>query len=122
MNSDDTKLVTVSMSSFERRYIFQSTLGKIRLSPEWTESAEFPPLSPRRAQSAALLVAKRMRPDVQDWRLDSISLKETFDGRRMYLVRFWRGDVNYGAIVPYLDIPVLMDGSAIEGLTRDQAK
>jgi len=40
----------------------------------------------------------------------------------MYIVRFWRGDVPYTGLPPFLDVPVLMDGLAIEGTTKERTK
>jgi hypothetical protein len=119
--NDDTEVVTLSLSQFEQvLYFFQATRGEIRRTPEWRQDSAFPPLSPRLAETAALLEAGRLRPDVQKWHRESISLQETWDGRWMYVVRLWRGDVAYTGLPPFLDVPVLMDGHAIEGATKER--
>jgi hypothetical protein len=118
----DTELGNLFLCDFENvLFFFETTHGEIRKTPEWKESAEFPPLSPRRAEASALQVAMKMRPDVQVWRFEEIRLLKTWEDRWMYLVRFQRGDVAVTGLPYFLDIPVLMNGRAIEG-TRSRRK
>src|SRR5690349_17206791 len=75
--SNDTEAINLSLSEFERvLYCFQVTPAVIRMAPEWKKNAPFPPLSPRRAEAAALLEARRLRPDVEKWHRDVIILSE----------------------------------------------
>jgi hypothetical protein len=116
---DDAKAGLFLLSNFEGvSYFFEATRAEIRRTPEWKGSVEFPPLPPRRAEAAALLVVRKLRPDVQKWSRESISLKQISGGRWMYVVRFWRGDVGLAGVPYYLNVPVLMDGHAIEGTLK----
>ena len=79
---------------------------------QWKPEAEFPPLSPRKAERAALQRAQQLRPDVKKWHRESICLHESGDDAWFYLVRFWRGDIVIIGLPSFLDVPVLMDGPA----------
>lgn len=118
-SAEDSEVVTLSLPDFEGTlYFFQTTRGSLRATPKWKTDAAFPPLSPRRAETAALKRAQQVRPDVQKWYRESISLMESGDDAWFYLVRFWQGDVGITGLPHFLDVPVLMDGRALPAITK----
>lgn len=86
--------------------------------PRWYAKAQFPPLSPRKAEAVALKEARQIRPDVRQWIRESINLVPLNDlvdnGHWYYLVKLRRGDIDSTGVLEYLDIPVLMNGRVAE--------
>ena len=122
-SAEDAELVTLSLPDFEGvLYFFQTTRGSLRATPKWKSDAEFPPLSPRRAEEVALQRAQQMRPDVLKWHRENISLQESDHDAWFYLVRFWRGDRAITGLPHFLDVPVLMDGRALPATTKPGKK
>ena len=122
---EDSEMVNLSMSQFEGvLYFFRTSRGSLRKTPKWNRSAEFPPLSPRRAQEAAWNRVRQLRPDVRSWYRESISLhpfgNSLYDFNTdewFYVVQFSRADVPVTGVPFYLDVPVLMDGRALTAST-----
>jgi hypothetical protein len=95
-------------------YSFGTTGATFKATPNWNKSDDFPPLSPRKAISAALGEAKRIRPDVSEWRAETVTLDE-IQNHWFYRVECARNDkVGTGIHLP-LTVPVLMDGTAVHG-------
>ena len=110
----DADIVTLGIPEFEGAlYFFQTTRGVLRQTPQWKPEAEFPPLSPRRAERAALQRAQQLRPDVKKWHRESICLRESAGDAWYYEVTFWRGDIAITGLPSLLRVPVLMDGQAL---------
>jgi len=111
--SADGPVAQLSDSDFEGvTYIFQTTRSSIRSTPKWKPNEEFPPLSPRKAEAAALGRAHQLRPDVSTWNTESICLNYIGDDW-FYLVKLWRADIAITGLPYFLEVPVLMDGNAL---------
>lgn len=121
----DSEIVNLGLSEFEGSlYFFRTSRGSLRKAAKWNKSAEFPPLSPQRAQEAAWNRVRQIRPDVRRWHRESISLHPfgnslyLFDTDEwFYIVKFSRADVPVTGVPYYLDVPVLMDGRAVPAST-----
>ncbi|WP_442506129.1 hypothetical protein SH528x_004957 [Novipirellula sp. SH528] len=98
-------------------------------APKWRDTEESPPISARRA--LAIATKERNRIDklldydrkVWSWKLKAISLKP-FDGGGWYwLVEFeqFAPNVSIVGMIPFLHIPVLMDGKTAVSKVRDLA-
>ena len=118
--------VTLSVSDFESStFHFQISRSELLQTPKWRDGRQFPPLSPRKAETAALRRAQQLRPDVSKWNLEEISLLRWAwpdDDRWYYLVTFWRGDIAITGLPYFLRIPVLMDGTAVQAVNRPEKK
>jgi hypothetical protein len=120
---DGDEIRTLSLPEFEGAlYFFQTAQSALAKTPRWRPQAEFPPLSPRKAEAAALQRAQQIRPDVRKWRRESISLHESGDGDWYYLVTFWRGDIAIAGLPYFLQVPVLMDGHALPATINPKKK
>jgi hypothetical protein len=111
-------------------YSFATTGPAFKATPNWNESEDFPPLSPRKAVFAAFEEAKRLRPDISEWRVETVTLDQ-LQNHWFYRVQFARNDRVPAAAVRYyssgftntnaieihlpLIVPVLMDGMAVHG-------
>lgn len=117
---DQGERVNLSLSEFEGAlYFFETTEAVLNAAPRWKKGSEFPPLSPRKAMAVALDEAKRIRPDVSKWNMESVSLSQHGDDEEecwVYCVRFSRGDIVITGLPFYLDVPVLMSGEAVRGI------
>jgi hypothetical protein len=112
--AEAAEMVTLCLPDFEGvLFFFQTTRGHLRKTPMWKPEVEFPPLSPRKAEAAALQRARQIRPDVIKWHLDSICLHESGDDAWFYIVTFSRGDIVTAGLPSFLQVPVLMDGEAL---------
>ncbi len=96
-------------------------------SPAWDDSAENPPVSAKRAVKLASAVKDSLVSDLErwEWELESTALKKhgdkwywivryqahLKDGHARTTKRKWDAPKN---IAPFLDVPVLMDGTAIK--------
>lgn len=110
---DDDFLGTRSNRFKDHSYDFDLTKSALAKAPHWQKDDEFPPLSPKKAQEIALVLAKSLRPEVTNWNLDRISLEPIGDTDWIYLVIFqdFSGPI-FG--VPWeLQIPVYLDGSTV---------
>ena len=118
--------VALSISDFESStFHFQISRSELLQTPKWRDSRQFPPLSPRKAEAAALRRAQQLRPDVSKWNLEGICLLRwawADDDRSYYLVTFWRGDIAITGLPYFLRIPVLMDGTAVQAVNRPDKK
>lgn len=100
-------------------YSFVTEWVVFKVTPNWNESDDFPPLSARKAASVALVEVKRLRPDVSNWTLESVTLSQ-ITRHWFYKVRYWRSDKVGSGIPSFLDVPVLMDGTAVHGAVSPQ--
>jgi hypothetical protein len=105
----------------ESSYDFRITKSALASAPSWDADADAPPLPPLMAHLIALTQAKKLRPEVTQWKLDSIRLEPVGGGRPdTYLHEGWIYVVTLqdlsGPIagVPWqLEIPVYFDGETI---------
>ena len=111
-------------------YSFGTSGNVFNATPNWNESEDFPPLSPRKAVFAAFEEAKRLRPDVSEWRVETVAL-DRLQNHWFYRVQFarnYRVPAGAGRVVSSgytntnpieihlpLTVPVLMDGTAVRG-------
>jgi hypothetical protein len=95
-------------------YSFCTKWADFSSTPNWNKTDDFPPLSVRKAVSVALHEAKRIRPDVSNWTLESVTLDQLI-GHWFYKVKYLRSDTVGTAIHESLEVPVLMDGTAVHG-------
>jgi hypothetical protein len=116
-------------------YSFGTTTSAFKATPNWNESDDFPPLSPRKAAFAAFEEAKRLRPDVSEWRVETVTLDGLWN-HWIYRVQLARNDrVPTGEVRVYssgytntnaseihlpLIVPVLMDGTAVHGVVSQR--
>lgn len=103
-------------------FYFDFESSALDSAPKWSAKADFPPLSPRKAEAVALNWAQSVRPDVTKWLLESISLEPRNglddDGCWYYVVTFSRGDIAVTGLPYFLRVPVLMSGRVVQALTR----
>ena len=79
-NGKRTDTVALGVSEFEGKvYFFETTEAVLNGTPRWKTNADFPPLSPRKAEAAARNEALRLRPDIEEWLLESIKLRKVLD-------------------------------------------
>lgn len=117
------EVVTLCLPEFERvLYFFQTTRGAMLKAPPWEASREFPPLSPRAAEAAALRRAMQLRPEISKWHRENIILRQWEDDYWYYMVTFWPGDVAITGLPSYLEVPVLMNGQAVEAKNKPERK
>ena len=105
--------------AFAKEYTFAVLEKVIKRSPRWPPDSENPPLAPRAAVRAAERIASRFvvaDPPFQR-RIATISLLPLEEDRWYWSVGFeWRptGVVGGTGIPNHLDVPVLMDGTAVQ--------
>ncbi len=99
-------------------YFFEATDVVLESTPKWRPHADFPPLSPRRAEAVAVAEAKRLRPDVPGWKLDNTELRQSYDDWWYYVVSLYRSDFIMGKPA-LMQVPVLMNGEAVHGTTEE---
>ena len=101
------------------------TKAAIANAPKWDDSRENPPVS---ARSAIRIATKeRDRIDallnydrkVWSWKLKAVSLKPFEAGGWYWLVQFEQFGPDIAGMVPFLHIPVLMDGEPAVDKVRD---
>src|SRR5689334_25210738 len=67
------EFVYFGASEFEGvTYSFATTGTDFKATPNWNEADDSPALSPRKAAYAAFEEAKRIRPDVSKWRVETV--------------------------------------------------
>lgn len=115
-HTDDDAVVELSYSDFYRQYLFCTTRGALRATPKWEPEAAFPPLPPKRAVEAAIRSVAYI--GVSSWNIEHIALKEAGEGRWMYLVRMTEADIAITGVPFFIEVPVLMDGVAVEASHR----
>lgn len=101
------------------------TQAAISRAPKWKDTEENPPISARRA----LEVAKKERDRIDlllkydrkvwSWKLEAISLKPFEGGGWYWLIQFEQTGPDIAGGVPFLHIPVLMDGRPAVSEVRD---
>ena len=108
--------MALDVSEFEGNvWFFETTEAVLNRTPRWETNAEFPPLSPRKAEVAARAEAQRLRPDVKVWSLDTVELRPVIDDCWCYVVGLHRGDIAITGKPYFLKVPVLMNGQAVQG-------
>jgi hypothetical protein len=106
----------------EKSYDFRLSKAAIERAPKWEKTADYPPLSPRKALQIALAQAKELRPEVTNWNTDDIKLEQIGSSTSNYpstekwiflvTLQDYSGPI---AGVPWqLKIPIYMDGSTIK--------
>lgn len=104
-------------AAFGKSYNTEVSDGALAKSPAWRDADDNPPLSARKAiASAEAMVAKVVEPD-KEWRRHLEGITLTQRGDRW----FWRAQFIWlpkgggiAGLPPYLDIIVLMDGTALK--------
>ena len=120
-NGRPSDTVALGLSVFEgKTYFFETTEAVLNGTPRWNTNADFPPLSPRKAEAAARSEAQQLRPDVATWWLETIELRPIIDGCWCYAVRLTRGDVAITGMPYFLTVPVLMSGQAVQGALQQR--
>jgi hypothetical protein len=83
-------------------------------TPVWSPKADFPPLSPRKAEEAATARFRKLLKDTKGWRCSDITLDHPFEDEHwIYIVLFAPSEPHIGAD-DSLQIIVLMDGNVVE--------
>lgn len=100
-------LATCNVSG--KRYDAMSSVEELQRSPSWRKTEEYPPLSPRKAISVAILMAAKIGGG---GRVTGVTLQEALPGKWIYIVGFVRGPDN--GPVEFLNIVVLMNGHAVQ--------
>lgn len=93
--------------------VMESHLQKI---PKWESSAEYPPLSPRKAVTVAKQKAKELLPEVYNWEPGQVTLVRAGpEGNWIYIVKVSeRPNLLRWNNPPWINIIVLMDGAAVD--------
>lgn len=84
--------------------------------PKWKATDEYPPLSPRQAESAGKAKVHEMFPSTDAWKVNKISLMRVGDpGNWIYIVQLTSTQKPYaGGHFESIELVVLMDGRRIE--------
>ena len=83
---------------------------------KWVAERDPLPLTPKRAELAAVEEARKLRPDVSDWATDDIELHRFMQDCWYYEVRLLRADQVVMGLPPanfYQEILVFMNGTAV---------
>jgi hypothetical protein len=96
--------------------VFKTTITReqVAKTPAWSASADFPPLSPRKADQLAAAKFHKLLPDKSDWERKRIIIESIGDDAHWYyLIEFAPFEPQLGRQAS-LEIVVLMDGKIIE--------
>jgi hypothetical protein len=100
-----------------KRYDFNITHPQLDETPSWTEDAESPPLSPRKAIAVASACLPKLVPNAEKWRfaalhLDPVGNKEKW----IYVVEFHAPHPPgvFDGPVRTMNIVVLMNGNPVQ--------
>lgn len=102
-------------------YEFAVSDALLRGASVWKAASDPLPLSPKKAERAAMDEARRLRPDVDSWWIEDVALRRVDDACWYYEVLLIRGDQVIMGLPPadfYLKVPVLMSGTAVHPLPR----
>jgi hypothetical protein len=97
----------------------QVTREQVAKTPAWAASADFPPLSARKAERLAVAKFHKLLPDKSDWERKRIVIESIGDDAH------WYYRVEFAPVEPQLgrqgslEIVVLMDGKVIEPEVSD---
>jgi hypothetical protein len=80
----------------------------------WRAELERLPLSPQRAEEAAIAEARQLRPDIGAWSCNFLWLERVDTNAWFYVVTLFRSDVPWAGHPDSLTIPVLLNGAAVE--------
>jgi len=95
------------------------TRERVAKTPAWAASADFPPLSARKADQLAVAKFHKLLPDRSDWERKRITIQSIGDDAHWYyLVEFAPIEPQLG-VQASLEIVVLMDGKVIEPEVTD---
>jgi hypothetical protein len=98
-----------------KRYDAMVSIDEVQKSPSWLKTEEYPPLSPRKAITAAIPVAGSIGGG---GKVTGITLQPTFEQmpeKWIYVVSFARGaSGNSDGPVELSNVAVLMDGRAVQ--------
>jgi hypothetical protein len=114
---------TLYSYAFSKQYIVTISREALEKSPSWTDDAENPPLSARRAIRLANGMKDSIVKDSNDfkWRLRSASLEPAGD-RKWYWLVYYEAEFQGGASTGqpnHLRLAVLMDGEVIKPEVKD---
>ncbi|HWQ91566.1 MAG TPA: hypothetical protein VN673_07830 [Clostridia bacterium] len=106
-------------SQFEgATYVFAVPDVLLRSTSRWRADSERLPLSPGKAEAAAISEARRLHPDVQAWSCISLSLERADKDVWFYLVKLFRSDLPSAGLPDFLTIPVLLSGAPVEPVNK----
>jgi hypothetical protein len=114
----------LSVCSFwDTNYWFQCPRSQISSQPQWKPEEDYPPLPPKKAESAALAQARLIRPDITEWLRLDIALTTSDTGLWYYVVTFAARDrLRTGPVGDYLKVPILMNGETVQVFTEANKK
>jgi hypothetical protein len=125
----DDFLGTRSSEFYGKTYDFNLSAKALAAAPRWKKGEAFPPLSPLKAREIAFRMAKKLCPSVTAWGADSIILEEIHQTYNDAPATYWIylvpcEDIGSDVIgKPFqLNIPVMMNGIAIEPLINAKVK
>lgn len=104
-------------SAQRKRYDFEIYEDDLARTPAWPSNEEFPPLSPRKAETAARDQLRKLVEQPEKWSRRAIELRPMSDGDKWVYVVHFNGFHPPGVLdgaVPQMRLIVLMDGRAIE--------
>ncbi|WP_254507973.1 hypothetical protein [Anatilimnocola floriformis] len=111
--------------AFSKVYLVTISAEDVERSPAWSDDAENPPISARKALQLALAMKNSLVKDQDNfkWQLKSAELTPTFDrpGKWYWLVTYeaiFQGGST--GMPPHLRLVVLMDGTVIKPVIKDQ--
>jgi len=111
-------LLEIEISGYAEGLRFSFSVGDVvRRTPAWKASEEYPPLSPRRAETLATKKLKDLLNDPEKWSRGKIILTDSGDNIHWYYVVEFENHIGEGTQPPKMRIVVLMDGTIPEPLS-----
>ncbi|QEG21688.1 hypothetical protein [Mariniblastus fucicola] len=97
-----------------KHYVTTLKISRLVATPNWTDSDEHPPLSPRKALAAARKVIDELEPYGKDAQLNSptLKLRDDSSGHWFWVVYFSPND--FRRFQSTFPVVVLMDGSTVQ--------
>lgn len=118
-----THAQTYSSYAFSKQYKVEITRENLNASPEWKENEENPPLSARKAIVIATKLKDKLVKDSVEfkWKLQRASLTPAVNDKWYWLVHFDAEFQGGSSGIPnHLRLVVLMDGTAVEPIVKNQ--
>jgi hypothetical protein len=121
---DEAEVAAFFGQAFGKEYAITMSYGAIRKTPDWTDDAENPPISAKKAAKLATAIKDSLAKDNKEpkWELTSLSLLK-FEGKWVWLATFTpenevplfepRQATDLHDNFPQLTLPVLMDGTVL---------
>jgi hypothetical protein len=105
-----------------KRYDFNITYEQLNETPAWTQDAENPPLSARKAIAQARDYLPKVLTDAKQWRLGTLGLTAVGDKDKWVYVVEFLGPHPPGVAdgpVPSMKLVVLMNGMCVKPVISD---